>query len=144
MVIRRMKPLGFTLDQMRDLLDDTDRLDNELELDPGKREILLGRLRECEQAATEQVDKLRIQLARRRLRRNAPYAPARGFTCRVLTCGDPAPRPLSGLAPAGGGRDPHVRGRHLYTDARRVAQAVRVHHARGVPPARADHNLTPM
>lgn len=27
MVIRRMKPLGFTLDQMRDLLDATDRLD---------------------------------------------------------------------------------------------------------------------
>ncbi|WP_026066110.1 MerR family transcriptional regulator, partial [Actinoalloteichus spitiensis] len=27
MVIRRMKPLGFTLEQMRDLLDATERLD---------------------------------------------------------------------------------------------------------------------
>lgn len=52
MVIRRMKPLGFTLDQMRDLLDDTDRLDNELELDPGKREILLGRLHEASPAGS--------------------------------------------------------------------------------------------
>lgn len=50
MVIRRMKPLGFTLDQMRDLLDATDRLDNEPGLDTGEREILLGRVREFEQA----------------------------------------------------------------------------------------------
>ncbi|MFF8196179.1 MerR family transcriptional regulator [Streptomyces bobili] len=64
MVIRRMKPLGFTLDQMRDLLDATDRLDNEPGLDPGEREVLLGRVRVYEQAATEQVDKLRVQLAR--------------------------------------------------------------------------------
>lgn len=64
MVIRRMKPLGFTLDQMRDLLDATDRLDNDPGLDTGEREALLKRVREYEQAATEQVDKLRVQLAR--------------------------------------------------------------------------------
>lgn len=64
MVIRRMKPLGFSLDQMRDLLDATDRLDNEPALDTGEREALLTRVREYEQAATEQVDKLRVQLAR--------------------------------------------------------------------------------
>ncbi|MCX5123534.1 MULTISPECIES: MerR family transcriptional regulator [unclassified Streptomyces] len=64
MVIRRMKPLGFTLDQMRDLLDATDRLDNETSLDADEREDLLKRVREYEQAATEQVDKLRVQLAR--------------------------------------------------------------------------------
>ncbi|WP_327418213.1 MerR family transcriptional regulator [Streptomyces sp. NBC_01233] len=64
MVIRRMKPLGFSLDQMRDLLDATDRLDDDPGLDPGEREALLGRVREYEQAATEQVDKLRVQLAR--------------------------------------------------------------------------------
>ncbi|MEU4356253.1 MerR family transcriptional regulator [Streptomyces virginiae] len=64
MVIRRMKPLGFTLDQMRDLLDATDRLDHEPGLDPDEREGLLGRVREYEQAAAEQVDKLRLQLAR--------------------------------------------------------------------------------
>lgn len=33
MVIRRMKPLGFTLDQMRELLDATDRLDGDDQLD---------------------------------------------------------------------------------------------------------------
>ncbi|MFE8010795.1 MerR family transcriptional regulator [Streptomyces sp. NPDC057418] len=64
MVIRRMKPLGFTLDQMRELLDATDRLDNEPGLDADVREVLLDRVRAYEQAATEQVDKLRIQLAR--------------------------------------------------------------------------------
>ncbi|MFD3547082.1 MerR family transcriptional regulator [Streptomyces sp. NPDC058655] len=64
MVIRRMKPLGFTLDQMRDLLEATDRLDNDPGLDTGERETLLKRVREYEQAATEQVDKLRVQLAR--------------------------------------------------------------------------------
>nr|WSW42437.1 MerR family transcriptional regulator [Streptomyces sp. NBC_01001]WSW63121.1 MerR family transcriptional regulator [Streptomyces sp. NBC_00998] len=64
MVIRRMKPLGFTLDQMRDLLDATDRLDAGGDLDAGDRKALLERVREYERAATEQVDKLRIQLAR--------------------------------------------------------------------------------
>ncbi len=64
MVIRRMKPLGFTLDQMRDLLNATDRLDHEPGLDTGEREALLKRVREYEHAATEQVDKLRVQLAR--------------------------------------------------------------------------------
>lgn len=64
MVIRRMKPLGFTLEQMRDLLEATDRLDADGVLDTGEREVLLGRVREYEQAATEQVDKLRVQLAR--------------------------------------------------------------------------------
>ena len=64
MVIRRMKPLGFTLDQMRDLLDATDRLDAEDGLSAGERQTLLDRVRGYEQAATEQVDKLRAQLAR--------------------------------------------------------------------------------
>ncbi|MFJ1566600.1 MerR family transcriptional regulator [Streptomyces erythrochromogenes] len=64
MVIRRMKPLGFTLEQMRDLLDATDRLDGNDALDGTEREFLLGRVREFEQAATEQVGKLRVQLAR--------------------------------------------------------------------------------
>ncbi|NEA59653.1 MerR family transcriptional regulator [Streptomyces sp. SID13666] len=64
MVVRRMKPLGFALDQMRELLDATDRLDSDDPLKPDEREDLLSRVREYEQAATEQVDKLRIQLAR--------------------------------------------------------------------------------
>ncbi|WP_327368006.1 MerR family transcriptional regulator [Streptomyces sp. NBC_01217] len=64
MVIRRMKPLGFTLDQMRELLEATDRLDGEDALDAGEREALLGRVHEYERAANEQVDKLRVQLSR--------------------------------------------------------------------------------
>ncbi|MEU9092793.1 MerR family transcriptional regulator [Streptomyces sp. NPDC048428] len=64
MVIRRMKPLGFTLDQMRDLLDATDRLDAADDLDAGERDRLLDRVRVYEQTATEQVARLRIQLAR--------------------------------------------------------------------------------
>lgn len=64
MVIRRMKPLGFTLDQMRDLLDATDRLDAGAELGPEEREALLERVRGYEQAAAEQVEKLRVQLSR--------------------------------------------------------------------------------
>ncbi len=64
MVIRRMKPLGFTLDQMRDLLDATDRLDGGDALDDGEREALLERVRTYWQAAAEQVEKLRVQLER--------------------------------------------------------------------------------
>ncbi|MFG2868832.1 MerR family transcriptional regulator [Streptomyces zaomyceticus] len=64
MVIRRMKPLGFSLDQMRDLLDATDRLDAATELDGTECEALLERVRTYEQAAVEQIDRLRIQLSR--------------------------------------------------------------------------------
>ncbi|MGW0818800.1 MerR family transcriptional regulator [Streptomyces viridiviolaceus] len=81
MVVRRMKPLGFTLEQMRDLLEATDRLDGGTGLDADEREALLERVRGYERAAAEQVDKLRVQLARAedfaatlraRLERNAP------------------------------------------------------------------------
>ncbi|MEU9865200.1 MerR family transcriptional regulator [Streptomyces sp. NPDC047971] len=65
MVIRRMKPLGFTLDQMRDLLDATDRLDAEgPRLGAEEREELLERVRGYQRSAAEQVERLRVQLAR--------------------------------------------------------------------------------
>ncbi|GGW17851.1 MerR family transcriptional regulator [Streptomyces capoamus] len=64
MVIRRMKPLGFTLDQMRDLLEATDRLDAAEELGGDEREALLERVRAYERTAAEQVEKLRVQLSR--------------------------------------------------------------------------------
>ncbi|WP_432251016.1 MerR family transcriptional regulator [Streptomyces sanyensis] len=64
MVIRRMKPLGFTLDQMRDLLDATDRLDAAGGPAPDEHAALLARVRGYEQAAAEQVDRLRVQLSR--------------------------------------------------------------------------------
>ncbi|MFD5652915.1 MerR family transcriptional regulator [Streptomyces sp. NPDC127039] len=84
MVIRRMKPLGFTLEQMRDLLDATDRLDGDAAaLDTVERDALLERVRTYQQAAAEQVEKLRTQLSRAedfattltaRLNRTAPPA----------------------------------------------------------------------
>ncbi|MFF7797438.1 MerR family transcriptional regulator [Streptomyces olivaceus] len=64
MVIRRMKPLGFTLEQMRELLEATDRLDAGVGLGAGEFEALLERVRVYERAANEQVEKLRIQLSR--------------------------------------------------------------------------------
>ncbi|WP_370416769.1 MerR family transcriptional regulator [Streptomyces fradiae] len=69
MVIRRMKPLGFTLDETRELLDAVDRLtadtpDTPHELDPTTRAILVARVRGYEHAATERVAELRAQLAR--------------------------------------------------------------------------------
>ncbi|WP_345673549.1 MerR family transcriptional regulator [Yinghuangia aomiensis] len=64
MVIRRMKPLGFSLDQMRDLLAATDQLDGGSEVGPAEHADLLGRIATYERAATEQVERLRVQLAR--------------------------------------------------------------------------------
>jgi MerR family copper efflux transcriptional regulator len=64
MVIRRMKPLGFTLDEMRALLEATDRLDSDEELPPEEREELFDRIRGFEQAAQQRVEDLRTQLSR--------------------------------------------------------------------------------
>ncbi|NUP17309.1 MAG: MerR family transcriptional regulator [Streptomyces sp.] len=64
MVIRRMKPLGFTLDEMSALLHATDRLDSGTELPPEEREDLLDRIRRFEQAAQQRVEDLRTQLTR--------------------------------------------------------------------------------
>ncbi|MFG2794719.1 MerR family transcriptional regulator [Streptomyces sp. NPDC048419] len=64
MVIRRMKPLGFTLDEMRALLEATDRLDSDEEMPTEEREQLLDRIRGFEQAAQQRVEDLRTQLSR--------------------------------------------------------------------------------
>ncbi|MFJ9851634.1 MerR family transcriptional regulator [Streptomyces sp. NPDC101150] len=64
MVIRRMKPLGFTLDEMRDLLQAADRLDAPSRLDEGEREALLERVRGYEAAAAQKIEDLRVQLSR--------------------------------------------------------------------------------
>ncbi|MGW3622920.1 MerR family transcriptional regulator [Streptomyces sp. NPDC000880] len=64
MVIRRMKPLGFTLDEMGDLLHATDRLDSDEKLTAAEKDELLERVSRYEQAAAEQMAKLRMQLAR--------------------------------------------------------------------------------
>ncbi|MFE0652243.1 MerR family transcriptional regulator [Streptomyces sp. NPDC059534] len=69
MVVRRMKPLGFTLDETRELLTAVDRLaadrpDTVAELEPEERAALTARVRRYEQAAAERVAELRAQLAR--------------------------------------------------------------------------------
>ncbi|MFE0413840.1 MerR family transcriptional regulator [Streptomyces tendae] len=65
MVVRRMKPLGFTLDEMRALLEATDRLDRGDERLPAdERAQLLERVRGFERAARQRVADLRTQLAR--------------------------------------------------------------------------------
>lgn len=63
MVIRRMKPLGFTLDEMRELLTATDRLDAG-DVTDAEREEFLGRVRGFEEAAHRRVADLRTRLAR--------------------------------------------------------------------------------
>ncbi|MEV7403526.1 MerR family transcriptional regulator [Streptomyces sp. NPDC091267] len=64
MVIRRMKPLGFTLEEMRELLTATDRLDSSAPLTAEEGAALLERVRGFELAAEERVASLRTQLAR--------------------------------------------------------------------------------
>ncbi|MEU6123881.1 MerR family transcriptional regulator [Streptomyces sp. NPDC047123] len=64
MVIRRMKPLGFTLDEMRDLLTATDRLDSGEDLSAADRRQLVDRVRHFAQLTQQRVIDLRTQLAR--------------------------------------------------------------------------------
>ncbi len=69
MVIRRMQPLGFGLDETRELLLAMDRLaadlpDTDDALDPAEREELVARVRRYEQAAAARVAELRLELAR--------------------------------------------------------------------------------
>ncbi|MEU1230748.1 MerR family transcriptional regulator [Streptomyces sp. NPDC005828] len=63
MVVRRMKPLGFTLDETRELLTAVDRLSDDA-LEPDERAALTARVRRYETAAAERVAELRAQLAR--------------------------------------------------------------------------------
>ncbi|MFY1576854.1 MerR family transcriptional regulator [Verrucosispora sp. WMMD703] len=59
-VVKRMKPLGFTLDEMRDLLGILDALPA---ADDDERRALLDRLAMFHTLATTRVDALREQLA---------------------------------------------------------------------------------
>ncbi|SCL14455.1 DNA-binding transcriptional regulator, MerR family [Micromonospora nigra] len=59
-VVKRMKPLGFTLDEMRDLLGVLDALPT---ADPDDRPALLDRLGMFHTVATARVTALREQLA---------------------------------------------------------------------------------
>ncbi|WP_344969320.1 MerR family transcriptional regulator [Streptosporangium fragile] len=88
MVIRRMKPLGFTLEQMGELLAVTDRLEGRTASGPlpeAERRALLRQLEDFERAARERCEVLRTQLQwaeefaadlQRRGRQAAPASPS--------------------------------------------------------------------
>jgi MerR family copper efflux transcriptional regulator len=63
-LVKDMKPLGFSLDEMRDLLGVLDRLDGIDEANPsaGEQEALLERLAMFRVAADARTDALRAQL----------------------------------------------------------------------------------
>lgn len=61
LVIRRMKPLGFSIDEMRDLLALIHELGRQ-SLDSGRRSELSGQLAAFTEAAAQRRDKLRSQL----------------------------------------------------------------------------------
>lgn len=64
MVIRRMKPLDFTLEEMRDLLEVTDRLaDTSHPLPDDEHELLRERLRAYHRVAEDRCEQLRARLA---------------------------------------------------------------------------------
>lgn len=62
LVIRRMKPLGFSLTEMKDLLDSLDVL-NDDGTSPSARTDAARYLQECRAKAQESAGKLRKQLA---------------------------------------------------------------------------------
>lgn len=62
LVIRRMKPLGFTLTQMKDLLDSLDTLNRE-DLTEDQRAAATQCLQQCRTKAQESTEKLRKHLA---------------------------------------------------------------------------------
>jgi DNA-binding transcriptional MerR regulator len=74
-VIKQMKPLGFTVQEMRELLHARDGV-HDARSDPGEREAALARLREFAAAAARRCEELTVQLEHanelaRRLRREA-------------------------------------------------------------------------
>ncbi|GAB3967835.1 MerR family transcriptional regulator [Streptomyces sparsus] len=62
MVVRRMKPLDFSLEEMRDLLDATDRLSAADDLEPEQRDRLRERLDSYRKIAEARCQTLRAQL----------------------------------------------------------------------------------
>ncbi|GAA2412171.1 MerR family transcriptional regulator [Streptomyces glaucosporus] len=62
MVIRRMKPLGFSLEEMRDLLRITDRLSSGEPLPDAERERLRERLDAYRKVADARCETLRARL----------------------------------------------------------------------------------
>jgi len=83
-LIKQMKPLGFTVQEIRDLLDARDALARD-DSDDDAREAATARLREFSGATAKRVDELREQLARaedfaKQLRRQTRRRPSAGAT----------------------------------------------------------------
>ena len=63
-VIKRMKPLGFSLEEMRELLESLEALEHpETVADAERRAVLVGRVEEFDAAAQARCRQLREQLA---------------------------------------------------------------------------------
>lgn len=62
LVIRRMKPLGFSLEQMRELLDATDRLTSGAPLGPAETSRLQSTVRSYRQTAQDRREQLVAEL----------------------------------------------------------------------------------
>jgi MerR family transcriptional regulator, copper efflux regulator len=80
LLIKQMKPLGFTVQEMRELLGAHDALDSE---DKGERRAAEGRIAAFARRAAERWEELREQLSRaeelaRRLAAHAAHAAGRG------------------------------------------------------------------
>ena len=64
LVVKRMKPLGFSLEEMRELLDSLEALEHpESVAEPDRRARLVARVGEFEAAAQARVQRLRTELA---------------------------------------------------------------------------------
>ncbi|MDK0524688.1 MerR family transcriptional regulator [Streptomyces sp. ML-6] len=94
MVIRRMKPLDFSLEEMRDLLEITDRLGTRDDPPaPPERERLRARLDAYRKVADARCETLRARLA---------MAEDFAATLRDRTDADARPRAASGSIPSEG------------------------------------------
>ena len=95
-VIKRMKPLDFTLEEMRELLQTLDALDGRIEVDT-PREELMERLDAFRAAADQRVEKLRERLmmaeefAQRLRAESAVRAPGSEDVAALQLAGPPPP-----------------------------------------------------
>ncbi|OLT16130.1 MerR family transcriptional regulator [Pseudonocardia sp. CNS-139] len=81
-LVKTLKPLDFSLEQMRELLDAIDGMESDTGADPGRTAELTRRLAMYRAAAEARVEALRAQvqgleLLSRRLRHLANHHPAR-------------------------------------------------------------------
>jgi DNA-binding transcriptional MerR regulator len=101
-LVKRMKPLDFSLEDMRGLLAVVDALD--AEPDEAERARLLGELESLRAAAEERVDTLRTRSSRPAAN---PLGVGRGVRCGPRRAGARPARAVRRLTAAGGADDAH-------------------------------------